>query len=214
MNLDELRSVRDDERETGSIQPLRPSFYAEARTFIERLRSERDALAEESESPFSDPEVARLSDRLESATGVLQAIYENRVGKLLTHAATAALSGDAERPDLTTEEEVLYETLVEAIRQTEAAALHGDGQDVSVEEVLDETPDTAEDSSPSPQPEAETSETSEEIERLTVRITAEVGTIFGIDEREYELQRGDVVSLPKENAQALIEREAAEGLEG
>ncbi|KTG27532.1 hypothetical protein [Haloferax profundi] len=50
-------------------------------------------------------------------------------------------------------------------------------------------------------------------ERETVRITADVGTIFGVDEREYDLAREDVVTLPSANAEPLVERGAAEKLE-
>ncbi|KAB1193833.1 DNA replication protein [Haloferax sp. MBLA0076] len=50
-------------------------------------------------------------------------------------------------------------------------------------------------------------------DRETVRITADVGTIFGVDEREYDLAREDVVTLPSANAEPLVERGAAEKLE-
>ncbi|WP_396612198.1 DNA replication protein [Haloferax sp. S1W] len=50
-------------------------------------------------------------------------------------------------------------------------------------------------------------------DRETVRITADVGTILGIDEREYDLVSEDVVTLPSANAEPLVERGAAEKLE-
>ncbi|WP_411966838.1 DNA replication protein [Haloferax sp. YSSS75] len=50
-------------------------------------------------------------------------------------------------------------------------------------------------------------------DRETVRITADVGTIFGVDEREYDLAQEDVVTLPSANAEPLVERGAAEKLE-
>ncbi|MFC7202114.1 DNA replication protein [Haloferax namakaokahaiae] len=50
-------------------------------------------------------------------------------------------------------------------------------------------------------------------DRTTVRITADVGTIFGIDEREYDLAQEDVVTLPSANAGPLVERGAAEKLD-
>lgn len=214
MNLDELRSVLDEERETGTIQPLRPTFYAEARSFIEELETERDRLADESDEPFSDPEVGRLSDRLDSARGVLEAIFENRVGKILSHGATAATGDATDTPELTREEIVLYETVVEAIRETRAAAITGETA------VTDDG--AGAESEPTPEPEASADPPTEEVEsrdepridRLTVRITADVGTILGLDEREYELSPGDVVSLPAENARALIERDAAKGIDG
>jgi len=52
-----------------------------------------------------------------------------------------------------------------------------------------------------------------EAERETVRITQDVGEIFGVDERTYTLESEDVVTLPEVNAGALVERDAAEKLE-
>jgi DNA replication factor GINS len=50
-------------------------------------------------------------------------------------------------------------------------------------------------------------------ERTTVRLTDDVGEIFGVDERTYELASEDVVTLPEANAEPLLERGAAERLE-
>ena len=50
-------------------------------------------------------------------------------------------------------------------------------------------------------------------DRATVRITRDVGAIFGVDEREYELASEDVVSLPVENADPLVQRDAAERID-
>ena len=50
-------------------------------------------------------------------------------------------------------------------------------------------------------------------ERTTIRITRDVGEIFGVDERTYELANEDVVTLPEENAGPLVERGAAEKLD-
>lgn len=214
MNLDELRSVLDKERESGTLQPLRPSFYQEARAFIQELAEERDRLAAESTEPFSDEEVAQLSDRLATASEVLESIYDNRVAKVLTHAATVADESEADPPPLTTEEAALYETVVEAIRSTKGAALQGETPPAT-----STSPAAATDDAPPPQDEdgdaeddtaVEASASEADVERTLVRITADVGTILGTDEREYELEPGDVISLPAENATALIERSAAE----
>jgi len=51
------------------------------------------------------------------------------------------------------------------------------------------------------------------VERTTVRITRDVGEVFGVDERSYDLSSDDVVTLPAENAGPLVERDAAERLE-
>ncbi|WP_135303097.1 hypothetical protein [Haloarcula amylovorans] len=53
----------------------------------------------------------------------------------------------------------------------------------------------------------------DDVERRTVRITDDVGEIFGVDQREYDLSTDDVVTLPADNADPLVERDAAEPLE-
>ncbi|WP_231182696.1 hypothetical protein [Haladaptatus sp. DYF46] len=52
-----------------------------------------------------------------------------------------------------------------------------------------------------------------EADRTTVRITRDIGSILGVDEREYDLETEDVVALPTENAGPLIERNAAEQID-
>ncbi|SFS06059.1 DNA replication factor GINS [Halomicrobium zhouii] len=56
-------------------------------------------------------------------------------------------------------------------------------------------------------------DTETDVDRRTVRITDDVGAIFGVDEREYDLSTDDVVTLPAANADPLVERDAAEPLE-
>ena len=51
------------------------------------------------------------------------------------------------------------------------------------------------------------------IERTMVRVTADVGSIFGIDGRSYDLSAEDVVTLPVSNAENLVSKDAAERLD-
>ena len=53
----------------------------------------------------------------------------------------------------------------------------------------------------------------DDVQRRTVRITDDVGEIFGVDEREYDLSTDDVVTLPSDNADPLVEQDAAEPLD-
>jgi DNA replication factor GINS len=53
----------------------------------------------------------------------------------------------------------------------------------------------------------------DDTERTTVRITRDVGAIFGVDEREYDLSSEDVVTLPTANAEPLLQRDAAERID-
>ena len=85
------------------------------------------------------------------------------------------------------------------------------GRSTANPDVAGETP-TAESSEPDPSPTSPT-ERLESDDRVMLRMTADVGEILGVDDRAYDLESEDVVSLPRQNAEPLLEREAAERLE-
>jgi len=320
MNLEELQTARDRERQTDKLQQLRESFYTDAGEFIQQLRAERDRAAERADDPFDAPEVNRLTDEIDTAEQTVEAIYEKRVGKIVKAASFAAADLPAEADGMTAEEQELFDTLVADIkgnREQVMAALTG--EDAGGAEPADPTADTSAaepatdgtvsaadlmgsgDSSGAPVPpepsdggqsassgppkeppteppgaggESEPGETGpaesptpaieadqppepqppsqdpvsgrrtghgpesttdrdpsggEEtaphqgeavrndggqpaVERRTVRVTDDIETFVGSDERDYDLQREDIVRLPEPNATLLIERDAAEQL--
>jgi DNA replication factor GINS len=344
MNLDELRSAQAKERRKDSLQHLRDSFYDDVAAYVADLRAARDRRAEQVDKPFSDDDVRRLSDEVETAEEVAEALYERRVGKVVKLASFAAAEMSVDADGMTTEERRLFDDLVERIKRnksnvldvlsgeapvsgSDASAAAADpnedpappasepgvadeaaldeaapdgaapdetapdgatldetggegvadalagamgGADDGVADALDATPDGAADRSdssppadgpgaetdvgaeggvttdggptavpPEPAPpgapgvddadaepagepttgsgpdgDASDSEADAGMgDRATVRITRDVGAIFGVDEREYDLASEDVVSLPVENAEPLVQRNAAERLD-
>jgi DNA replication factor GINS len=134
MNLDELQSVQARERQSSDLQHLRSSFYKEVGEYIKELNEERARVVEAAEDPFSEPEVRRLTDDIETAEGTVEAIYERRVGKVVKKASIAAAGMPIEDDGLTAEEEALFEDLVERIksnRETVLSVLDGEAPTVS-----------------------------------------------------------------------------------
>ena len=332
MNLDELRAVRRKERQKDSLQHLRDSFYTDVAEYIQNLKAERREAASAADDPFSSPEVGRLTDEIETAEEVVEAVYERRVGKVVKLSSFAAADMSADEEGLTAEERELFDDLVGRIKHNRSTVLDilggegpssssdaGDADAAAKEGTADgdsdPTPDTgtgpgvevdvnpeAPDGAPSAAP-PETPESGSEMspgadpgstnpvagsdaptpadddgddvladamgagdgsdggtdgvggssadatpsldsadapraegesptagagdtddataategdagaDRTTVRLTRDVGRIFGVDEREYELADEDVVTLPTPNAEPLIERDAAERIE-
>ncbi|ADQ66742.1 hypothetical protein C499_03258 [Halogeometricum borinquense DSM 11551] len=326
MNLDELRSVRRTERQKDSLQHLRDSFYEDVADYIAQQKAERKRAADRADDPFSDPEVGRLTDEIETAEDVVEAIYERRVGKVVKLASFAAADMSADTNGLTAEERDLFDDLVSRIKQnretvldvlagkrsgsattTEMGNTSSGGTDVPAAESTsqttpDEVPpaDPGTDETPPPPPEVDPEADSQtpadgagdvladamgdgpsagdetpvrddtpptdtssatpesmadgatatdtaatdstdgdrptteaeavaaeqpsndstdsateadDTERVTLRITQDVGQILGVDEREYDLATEDVVTLPTTNADPLLERGAAERLD-
>ncbi|NHN48630.1 hypothetical protein G9464_13640 [Halostella sp. JP-L12] len=349
MNLDELRSVQNKERQKDSLQHLRDSFYEDVGQYVADLKAQRDRAAEEADDPFSNPEVGRLTDEIETAEEVVEAVYERRMGKIVKRASLAAAGMPSDEEGLTTEEKELFADIVDRIEANKgrvldvlagdgdaasgggtddaapptdpsaaddggvnAADLMGDGADAASDpdpappdptsdagsDVPDpvaeaerqraaaddgadatgaETTDSASDdpvsagaepptdgvptdpdapseappvsdtasnvadpdSSDGPAPTGRDPAADEtvadgewdggdapggsaagggsgvapETDRATVRITQDVGQILGVDEREYDLTAEDVVTLPEQNVEPLVQRDAAERLD-
>jgi len=361
MNLDELRSAQSKERRKDSLQHLRDSFYDDVAAYVADLRAARDRRAEQVAKPFSDDDVRRMSDEVEAAEEVAEALYERRVGKVVKLASFAAADMSVDADGMTTEERQLFDDLVDRITEnksnvldvlageeppgstdtappdvppeetgeappgaidatdaTDAASSDGraiadssapspgdpsepsphdgdglagteetagsadalagamGGSDEAVSDALDaavdgesrtaEGPDRDTDSTapdgptpvpPEPAPPGAPGADANDAQaggdaqrgsekpdhgadgrdasadeappdeappdeapgrdppagRATVRITRDVGAIFGVDEREYDLASEDVVTLPAENADPLVQRDAAERLD-
>jgi len=300
MNLDELRTVRRKERQKDSLQHLRDSFYADVARYIDQLKDERQRAFESADQPFSDPEVQRLTDEIESAEEIVESIYERRVGKTVKLASFAAAEMPAETEGLTEEETDLFEDLVERIqtnRDSVLDTLAGKRRDDDEETGATDAPSepdsaapatdtagrskppaaaedaTASDDEPASDPDpradeaaafvredAPVSDADEDVlanamggepspdgdpadpgdpdgqrettpdstvgegptgretddattDRTTVRIIDDVGDILAVDEREYHLEREDVLTLPAANAEPLIQNGAAERID-
>jgi len=123
MNLDELRTVQSKERRKDSLQQLRDSFYRDVATYIQDLKATRDRRADQVDDPFSDNEVRRLSDELETAEEVAEAVYERRVGKVVKLASFAAADMPVDDEGMTGEERELFDDLVARITQNKQAVL-------------------------------------------------------------------------------------------
>ena len=291
MNLEDLRERRRRERERDSLGRLPESFYRDAADYISGLKRARERAADEADDPYGDPEVRRLTDELQSATEVVESLYERRVGKVVKHASFAAADMPHDSEGLTDEERALFDDLVERIRDSRSRVLGaleesegseapdrstapdapteaaepaptrresadesgdplpasddpagmlaeamGGGQGDGVEtESTAPAPGGAHDPDPDPDPRDERAADGREpevpddeptegpdagarpddepaAERTTVRITADVGEIYGVDDRSYRLEAEDVVSLPTDNAAPLVEKDAAERL--
>ncbi len=123
MNLDELQTARDRERQTDKLQQLRESFYQDAAEFIQQLRRERDRAAERADDPFDSPEVSQLSDEISTAETTVEAIYEKRIGKLVKAASFDAAGLPSEAEGMTAEEQDLFEELVADIKHNRSRVM-------------------------------------------------------------------------------------------
>ncbi len=122
MDLEELRTARDQERRTDSLQHLRDSFYDEATEYVRELKRERSRRADAAGDPYT-PEALRLTDEIDAARETVESLYERRRGKLVELASFAAASKSVETEGMTEQERQLFDDLVDRIKQNERRVL-------------------------------------------------------------------------------------------
>jgi DNA replication factor GINS len=140
MDLEELRGVQAGERSTDSLQPLRDSFYREVAEYIDGLREERARAAERADDPFGSEAVRHLTDEIETAQEVAEAIYDRRLGKVVKRASLAAAGMPTDDEGLTDEEVALFGAVVEEIESRRSAVLSafaGEGELSAVDALQD-----------------------------------------------------------------------------
>lgn len=237
MDLSKLQAVQSKERQKDDLQQLPAEFYEEAGELAQSLREEREALSERVDDPFSNPEIQELTDSISMVEKIVTAIHERRMGKIVKAASLAAAGMTTEADGLTTEEQELFDNLIselETSRETVLSNLDAsppsqspvtepekdtqpeppsqvhepENEPESKNELESNSPETKQvDETPAPVPNVTTE--SNGIPRQRVQVLADVGEILGVDEREYQLEEHDIVSLPEANAEALISKDAA-----
>ena len=122
MDLEELRSVREQERRTDSLQHLRDSFYDDAAEYIGQLKHERSRRAEQAGDPYATAAM-RLTDEIDTAEEVIESLYERRRGKVVKLASFAAAGMPAETDGMTEQERSMFDDVVERAEKNEERVL-------------------------------------------------------------------------------------------
>jgi DNA replication factor GINS len=171
--------------------------------------------------PKPDPEQGTRDDaRPEAEPTALGAAESRSDDELLSDALGDTVTADRAAPDSDarsdrpTDEATVASTGPD--RSDDGHEAPGAGADApdAVETGADTDTDPRVESGSEPGSETETgSETEPETERTTLRITRDVGTIYCVDDREYELAREDVVTLPTVNAEPILQQDAAERID-
>ena len=212
MNLEALREIQIEERTRSDLQPLLDSFYVDVSEYLQNLRVEKENILQGDVDSVDAKTIRRVDDEIKTVVGVVEAIYDRRVGKILKGASLTA-AGLGERDGSLAGEEVgLFRDLVELLQNNRNEILQrvsSEGRDHTQQEV--ETNQISEQKSPQKNmDQAEGGETS----NITIKVVQEVGEIYGVDGNTYDLKEGEIISLPKENAEPLIKAKVVQITDG
>ncbi len=234
MNLDDLKVIRNDERRSRRLTPLKDTFYTDLKQYLGSLKRNKDP---------------QTTDEYENALQVAEAIYDKRAAKITKLAALAA-KGHKEGAPLTDEEVKLFEMIFNVFTHYKEYMLAHDTSD-NVQSVFSEerghsmlaateAPSShtheVEEGKSAEQPQGksgvsditapkQSSDAGKSIDQLDntraliqenknmryvqVRVLADIPTFVGLDGENYKLSKGETAMLPEGNARALSKRQVA-----
>ena len=198
MDAESLRDLQRREKMSPYLQELDKDFYAEARNYLCGILQEINA------SGRSDTgKLALKIAEYENLKIILSDLYETRERKIVSNALYYVKSGDElDTTNLTREEEEMLRGMVALLKEKRRMVLDmvlGDEEGGEEREEKEEKKGEAKN-----KPGAQK-------EYVTVRILKDLPSIVGVDGRVYgAFKKEDVATLPRPNAETLINRGAAE----
>jgi DNA replication factor GINS len=200
MELDELRIIALDERESGKLSQISPDVIEQAGERLRTLYTEAQSIEN-----FLTEHTSELLSEIDSFEGTLEAIVDERFKKILklSFADIGERVADKEElKKLLPQEREMFEKIRTAIR-TCRAELIATGRR-SQEAPVPESSGTAQGSEV-----VAANGAVREAEYTLIRVLDDIDSFMGVDGQVYTLRREDVVTIPQQNADVLFEHNIA-----
>ena len=208
--LEKLRQMLLDMQHTGRLSHIEPGLYEDARAYVEKLKADYYSL----KNPLESRAGSLLIEEIGSVTDTVQEIFSVRTRQILD-LAFQQMEGQyfdkEEARKMLPAERAMYEQIVDAIEGCRETLVHGVECPFGSEGAADtgridegeEAPAVTGQEVPAAAPRPVQSP------YALVHILSDMESFLGVDGRTYALERGDIVTLPENNADVLCERDIA-----
>jgi len=180
-----LREIQRDEKRSSKLYSLDKNFYSIVQDYLGRELPEDD---------ISKNEIL-------NARKILEDIQDRREKKIINYALAIARNNEKfDVSELTTEEHLLLENLVETLKKYRS-------------NIDKASPSEAKEMTETVEEPVEEEKISEDIEKalIKIKILEDLPQIVGADMEEYgPYSAGEIAEIPEENAKILIENKTAE----
>lgn len=217
MFLDELRTILLEERDCGQLTTISPDLFAKILTDIRSLQQDVYSF----EDPFSD-EARILIEKVASIRTTIEELFKLRTDKIVGLALSQAEGSYIEREELRAlipAELEMFNQIVGAIRQGKSQLIEwksgpGTSNRVRPQEVVkgadynapEAVPDLLRADNENADESTEEYQNGASFAYDIVQALSSMDSFMGVDGRTYEVQEGDILTLPSRNAQVLAER--------
>ncbi|MFA5771462.1 MAG: hypothetical protein WC974_01870 [Thermoplasmata archaeon] len=217
--------IQQLERREPQLTKLDANFYENLDTHLKNLQKEYEK--EHQDNPSSSKTVL-LSEELRRAKQAAKEIYERRERKIVLLALSEVVGVAQDTTALTKNEKETYHGILDVLKGGRGQTFHGHPQKPETPKEIAITPVATTEESQKNMKKDEmaqnmvmevekgfttadqyankqvtTDESKNDCETVFVRITEDIPTFLGSNERVYSLTKEDVVSLPKNSAELL-----------
>jgi DNA replication factor GINS len=209
--LERLRQMLLDMHHSGRLSHIEPGLYDDARAYVEKLKTDYYGLT----NPLESRAGSLLIEEIGSVTDTVHDIFSVRTRQILD-LALQQMEGQyfdkEEARKMLPAERVMYEQVVDAIEVCREALVHGEeyafgrsgaaaAPRVDEDDEIPEGPGSEVPATAAPRPISSP--------YALVHIRSNMESFMGVDGRTYALERGDIVTLPENNADVLCEHDIA-----
>jgi len=199
-----LRSLENMERQSPELTNIGNDFYKEVFIYIKEL--EKRFEEEQSKNP-SSKKIILISDELRNTKRIWKSIFERREKKIVQAALSAARGGDHTPKFMTNQEKIFYENLLKILHEHRNVIFEGGKTQRASEEKNEKQEVHANSSEPAKGKEIKSNEKNDD---KIIRVLKDIPPFIGSDMKNYSLKKEDVIYMPKETAEILIKRKAAD----
>ncbi len=195
MQLDTLRNIILNERESARLCEIAPDTYEAARRYLSGLQAQVYA----AEDPLSE-DTRSLIEEIHSVRETVRELFQIRSRKILALAG-ARMETPVDREEvkkMIPPEKEMYHIILAALEDCRRVTT--EGKACAEQEEPEGVRGGAEEEEPSP-PGMDG--------QLMVRMLSDVDAFLGVDGRIYSLKKEDVVTLPRINAEVLCDHNIA-----
>ncbi len=218
MHLDELRTLLLEERDTGELTTIPPDIFNKTSEYVRSLQQE----VYNHEDPFSD-EARLLIEKVLSVRATVEELFRIRTDKVVGLAMSQAEGSSIDREELRAlipAELEMFNQIVDAIRQAKAQVIGW--KPAPAHQYLTQTEESEGATGCDELGVHDSSNRADELDSLVplqkshqdapfahviVLARASMEPFMGIDGRTYEIEAGDILTLPSRNAEVLVERD-------
>ncbi|MCD6512756.1 MAG: DNA replication complex GINS family protein [Thermoplasmata archaeon] len=137
LGYSKLRNIEQNEKSSAKLTNIGADFYQQAGMYIQELE---EKIEEERVKNPSSRKITLLSDELRNARRILNNIFERREKKIVLNALMAARGGEKSMENLTREEKIFYDRLVELLEENRRNIFEVKKKDVVVIRILKNIP--------------------------------------------------------------------------